>query len=101
MTTDTKIKSSKTAPDAKERRVEDGWKLRELEMQTDFRIQTLSDSLNILKSDFHIWRDSVNKEIHNLSVKTQSLTYRLNIILILLAAQVVKAPDLIVRLLGM
>ena len=40
------------------RRVEDELRLRELELQTNFQIQTLTESLNLLKSDFHSWRKS-------------------------------------------
>lgn len=101
MTTELETNSSKHANCAKDRRVEDQWKLRELEMQTDFRIQTLSDALNAIKIDFHSFRESVNEKIEAIRTQNVSLNNRINILLVLMTADMVQAPSFIMRLFGL
>lgn len=85
----------------KERRVEDQLRLRELELQTNFQIQTLSESLNLLKKDFHLWRDSLNEKVEAVKQQANGLNNRLNIVIALVGMQLLEAPALVMRLIGM
>lgn len=85
----------------KERRVEDQLRLRELELQTNFQIQTLSESLNLLKTDFHSWRDSLNEKIENVKTEAHKQSTKLTFILALLAAQFLGAEAFVGKLIGM
>ena len=82
------------------RRVEDELRLRELELQTNFQIQTLTESLNLLKSDFHSWRDTLNEKITKVDNHVESLKSRLMIVIALLVGQMAGAPQMLSRLLG-
>lgn len=98
-----KCESSDVTPQEvyKEIRVEDKLRLRELELQTNFQIQTLSESLALLKNDFHSWRDSFRAEMEQdraemKEVKAEvkeshkeliSLKARLTVVLVIALAQ--------------
>jgi len=82
------------------RRVEDELRLRELELQTNFQIRTLTESLNLLKSDFHSWRDSLNDKIGKVDTHVESLKTRLVIVIALLVGQMAGAPAMLGKLLG-
>jgi uncharacterized coiled-coil protein SlyX len=82
------------------RRVEDELRLRELELQTNFQIQTLTESLNLLKSDFHSWRDTLNEKITKVDNHVESLKSRLMVVIALLIGQMAGAPAMLGRLLG-
>lgn len=82
------------------RRVEDELRLRELELQTNFQIKTLTESLNLLKSDFHSWRDSLNERLVAVSNEVDSLKTRLTIVIALLVGQMAGVPSILGRLLG-
>lgn len=91
---------SDKVPESRERRVEDQLRLQELELHTKFQIQTLSESLNLLKTDFHTWRDSLNEKIETVKASTQSLNTRLTVVIALLAAQLLGAPAVLTKLIG-
>jgi uncharacterized coiled-coil protein SlyX len=80
--------------------VEDELRLRELELQTNFQIQTLTESLNLLKSDFHSWRDTLNEKITKVDNHVESLKSRLMVVIALLIGQMAGAPAMLGRLLG-
>jgi len=82
------------------RRVEDELRLRELELHTNFQIKTLSDSLDLLKTDFNSWRDSLNVRIQALSTEVYSLKTRLTVVIALLIGQMAGVPGSLSRLLG-
>ena len=82
------------------RRVEDELRLRELELQTNFQIKTLTESLNLLKSDFHSWRDSLNERLVKVSAEVDSLKTRLTIVIALLVGQIVGIPSALTKVLG-
>jgi len=85
---------------ARGRRVEDELRLRELELHTNFQIKTLSDSLDLLKSDFISWRDSLNVRIESLSTEVYSLKTRLTIVIALLVGQMAGVPGALSKLVG-
>jgi len=85
---------------ARGRRVEDELRLRELELQTNYQINTLSDSLDLLKSDFISWRDSLNMRIESLSTEVYSLKTRLTVVIALLIGQMAGLPGALTGLLG-
>jgi len=80
--------------------VEDELRLRELELQTNFQIKTLSESLNILKTDFHSWRESLNEKLTKVDSEVYGLKNRLTIIIALLIGLMADAPSLLARLVG-
>lgn len=80
--------------------MEDELRLRELELQTNFQIQTLTESLNLLKSDFHSWRDSLSEKLTKVDNEVDSLKTRLTIVIALLVGQMAGAPQMLARLLG-
>lgn len=83
------------------RRVEDELRLRELELQTNFQIKTLTESLNLLKSDFHSWRDSLNERLVKVSSEVDSLKTRLTIVIALLVGQITGLPSILGKIIGM
>lgn len=82
------------------RRVEDELRLRELELQTNFQIKTLTDALNLLKTDFASWRTSLDKEISKVDAEVDGLNKRITIVIALIVGQMAGAPDFLVRMLG-
>lgn len=84
----------------RERRVEDEIRLRELELQTNFRVETLTESLNLLKNEFHSWRDSLNERLIMVGNEVDSLKTRLTIVIALLIGQMIGAPAAFNKLLG-
>ena len=82
------------------RRVEDELRLRELELQTNFQIKTLTESLNLLKSDFHSWRDSLNERLVEVSKEVDGLKTRLTIVIALILGQMAGAPQMLAKILG-
>lgn len=82
------------------RRVEDELRLRELELQTNFRIESLTESLNLLKTDFTSWRDSLNEKISKVDGEVNGLKTRITIVIALIVGQMAGAPDFLVRVLG-
>jgi len=82
------------------RRVEDELRLRELELQTNFQIKTLTESLNLLKTDFTSWRDSLNEKISKVDNEVDGLKTRITIVIALLVGQMAGAPDFLIRMLG-
>lgn len=82
------------------RRVEDELRLRELELQTNFQIRTLTESLNLLKSDFLSWRDSLNDKVTKVDNHVEGLKTRLVIVIALLVGQMAGAPAILSRMLG-
>lgn len=82
------------------RRVEDELRLRELELQTNFQINTLSQSLEVLKSEFHSWRDSLNDKLASVEKDVGSLKTRLTAIIVLVLAQMGMASGLITKFIG-
>lgn len=87
-------------PLKRNRRVEDELRLRELELQTNFQIQTLTESLNLLKTDFHSWRDSLNERLVKVSNEVDGLKTRLTVVIALLVGQMAGVPAALTRLLG-
>lgn len=104
MTAKTQPMESSDAEDTTEvpmgRRVADELRLRELELETNFQIQTLSQSLSVLKSEFHSWRDSLNEKISKVETEVNSLKMRVNVIIALVVAQMSDAPALLARFFG-
>lgn len=96
--------SSKKQPEpevvVRGRRVEDELRLRELELQTNFQIRTLTESLNLLKSDFHSWRDSLNDKLNKVNTEVDGLKTRLTVVIALLVAQMAGAPAVLTKLIG-
>lgn len=82
------------------RRVEDELRLRELELQTNFQIQTLTEALNLLKIDFHSWRDSLNEKLTKVSNEVYSLKLRLTVIIALILGQIAGFPEALSRIIG-
>ena len=82
------------------RRVEDELRLRELELQTNFQIRVLSDSLDVLKGEFHSWRDSLNERLLNVSKDVDSLKTRLTVVIALLVGQLAGVPGILSKVLG-
>lgn len=83
------------------RRVEDELRLRELELQTNFQIQTLTESLNLLKSDFHSWRDSLNEKLQENREELNKLSTRMTVAVVLLLGQLAGGTALIGKFLGL
>lgn len=83
----------------KERRVEDQLRLRELELQTDFRIQNLSDSLDSLKREFHSWRDALNTKMEGIEKQVQGQNTRLTALIVLIIASMTDAAPALMKLL--
>lgn len=86
MTTKASTSSSEQSTEAviiKERRVEDQLRLRELELQTNFQVKTLSESLNLLKTEFNAWRDSVNERMEKVKNDIHSLNNKFIILIFL------------------
>ncbi|QDP51663.1 MAG: hypothetical protein Tp1100MES1331091_31 [Prokaryotic dsDNA virus sp.] len=82
------------------RRVEDELRLRELELQTNFQIKTLTESLNLLKTDFTSWRDSLNEKLSKVDTEVDQLKTRMTILIVLILADLGGAPTILARLLG-
>lgn len=82
------------------RRVEDELRLRELELQTNFQIKTLTESLNLLKTDFMSWRDSLNEKISKVDSEVDGLKTRMTILIVLILAELGDAPSILARMLG-
>lgn len=82
------------------RRVEDELRLRELELQTNFQIKVLTDSLELLKVDFHSWRDSLNERLTQVSKEVDHLKTRLTIVIALLVGQMAGVPGMLSKVLG-
>lgn len=82
------------------RRLEDEMRLRELELQTNFQIRVLSDSLDVLKGEFHSWRDSLNERLAKVGTEVDSLKTRLTIVIALLVGQMVGVPSMLSKVLG-
>lgn len=82
------------------RRVEDELRLRELELQTNFQIRVLTDSLELLKTDFHSWRDSLNERLTAVSNEVVNLKTRLTIVIALLVGQMAGVPGMLSKVLG-
>lgn len=80
------------------RRMEDELRLRELELQTNFQINTLSQSLEVLKTEFHAWRDSLNEKLTKVESEVTGLKTRLTAIIVLILAQAGIASGLLSRL---
>ena len=99
-TQSTDCSKDKNTAVTRERRVEDELRLRELELQTNFQIKTLTESLNLLKSDFHSWRDSLNERLVKVSNEVDGLKTRLTIVIALLVGQMAGVPSALTRLLG-
>jgi hypothetical protein len=72
---------------AHKRRAADEIRLRELELYTNFQINTLSESLNTLRTDFHTWRDSLNDRLVKVDAEMGGMKTRLTIIITLIGAQ--------------
>jgi hypothetical protein len=68
-------------------RAADEIRLRELELYTNFQINTLSESLNTLRNDFHTWRDSLNDRLVKVDAEMGGMKTRLTIIITLIGAQ--------------
>lgn len=85
---------------ARGRRVEDELRLRELELQTNFQIQTLSESLSNLKMDFISWRDSLNEKLEENKREVRSLNMRMTIAIVLLVGQLAGASSFVTKLIG-
>lgn len=81
------------------RRLEDQMRIRELELQTNFQIKTLTESMNLLKTDFHSWRDSLNERLANVNKEVDGLKSRLTLVIALLIVQMAGAPQIITKLL--
>lgn len=99
-TQSTDCSDQKALATKRDRRVEDELRLRELELQTNFQIKTLTESLNLLKSDFHTWRDSLNDKITRVDTQVEGLKTRLMIVIALLVGQMAGAPKFLSTLLG-
>lgn len=93
-------KHQEAAPAFRNRRVEDEIRLRELELHTNFQIKTLTESLNLLKSDFLSWRESLNDKLTKVDHEVYSLKTRLTVVIALLVGQMAGAPQMLARLLG-
>ena len=82
------------------RRVEDELRLRELELQTNFQIKTLTESLNYLKAEFHSWKDSLNQKFTKVEKDVDSLKTRTTILIALLLGQMAGIPGVLSKILG-
>lgn len=82
------------------RRVEDELRLRELELETNFQIQTLSQSLSNLKMDFVSWRDSLNEKLEDSKREVRALNTRMTIVIVLLLGELAGGGALVSRLIG-
>lgn len=82
------------------RRVEDELRLRELELQTNFQIKTLTESLNLLKTDFTSWRDSLNEKLSKVDTEVDQLKTRMTILIVLILADLGGAPTILARMFG-
>lgn len=82
------------------RRVEDELRLRELELQTNFQIKTLTESLNLLKTDFLSWRDSLNTKLEGVTKEVDGLKTRLTVVIALIVAQLIGVEAIFLRLFG-
>jgi len=82
------------------RRMEDQLRLRELELQTNFQIQTLTESLNLMKADFHSWREAINDQLKLVNIEVGALKHRLTIVIALIIGQMAGAPAALTKLLG-
>lgn len=82
------------------RRVEDELRLRELELQTNFQIRTLTESMNLLKTDFHSWRDSLNDKLSKVDTEVDSLKTRLTVVIALLIGQMAGVPGMLSKVLS-
>jgi len=82
------------------RRLEDELRLRELELQTNFQIRVLSDSLDVLKGEFHTWRDSLNERLLHVAKEVDSLKTRLTVVIALLIGQMAGVPGMLSKVLG-
>lgn len=91
---------SEEVPATRGRRVEDELRLRELELQTNFQIQTLTESLNLLKSDFTSWRDSLNDQLNRVKIEVDGLKTRLTVVIVLVTLQLAGAPGVLTKLMG-
>lgn len=82
------------------RRVEDELRLRELELQTNFQIKTLTESLNLLKTEFHSWRDSLNEKLDKVNQQVDNTKSRLTLVIALLVGQfgLAAAPTLMTKI---
>lgn len=80
--------------------MEDELRLRELELQTNFQINTLSQSLEVLKTEFHSWRDSLNEKLTKVELEVTGLKTRLTAIIVLILAQAGVASGLLTRFVG-
>lgn len=80
------------------RRLEDQMRIRELELQTNFQIKTLTESMNLLKTDFHSWRDSLNERITKVGTEVDSLKSRLTLVIALIIGQMAGAPQMLGKL---
>lgn len=80
------------------RRVEDELRLRELELQTNFQIRTLTESLNLLKTDFTSWRDSLNEKLSKVDNEVDGLKTRLTIVIALIIGQMAGVPSALTRI---
>lgn len=87
-------------PPIRGRRVEDELRLRELELQTNFQIKTLTEALNLLKVDFHSWRDSINSKLLEVSKEVDGLKTRLTIVIALIIGQMAGVPAVLQKILG-
>lgn len=82
------------------RRMEDELRLRELELQTDFQVKTLTEAVNFLKQEFHSWRDSLNERLIDVRKETDSLKTRLTVVIALLIGQMAGLPQGLSKILG-
>jgi len=82
------------------RRVEDEMRLRELEMQTNFRIESLNESLNVLKVDFLSWRDSLNEKISKVDREVDGLKTRTTVLIALIVGQMAGVPAVLSKIIG-
>lgn len=100
-----KTQSTESSKDSSEiivrgRRVEDELRLRELELQTNFQIKTLTESLNYLKAEFHSWKDSLNQKFTKVEKDVDSLKTRTTILIALLLGQMAGIPGVLSKILG-
>ena len=89
-----------TTPAVRNRRVEDELRLRELELETKFQIQSITESLTLLKTEFHSWRDSLNEKLTMVNKEVDGLKTRLTIVITLLIGQMAGVPQVLTRILG-
>lgn len=75
--------------------------LRELELKTKFEIKTLSDSYALLREDFVLWRDRMDKRLEAVKQQATGLNNRLNIVIALIGVQLLNAPAFVMKLIGL